>query len=105
MAASAPRSVPTRSWWDKAMSASRHIRWCKEQAYTRIAAGDLQGALDQFLSDMRRGLDTQISTDPKAGQVVDAQAAVAAGDAAALRAWIDSFEEPAVVFATGAESE
>jgi len=83
------------------MSASRHIHWCKQQAHARIATGDLQGAFDSFVANMGRGLDPQISPKPKVAQIAGGKAAVAANDVMALASWVDSFEEPAVLLATG----
>jgi hypothetical protein len=73
------------------MSYLKHVLWSKDQARKQIAGGDLRGAYDGFLANIGRGVEGHIH-DP--AKLTLGEAAVAASDGPALRAWVDAFEEP-----------
>ena len=69
-----------RERWD-------HVAWCKARALQYLDAGDLNGALTSMGSDMAKREDCRINPHFYAAGMM----AVAAGDAAAVRRWVEGF--------------
>lgn len=71
------------------MTRAEHLAWAKERALRYLDEGDLAGALASMGSDLRKHPELERSAAP--GLMMIGLFDVAAGDAAAVRRFIDGF--------------
>lgn len=73
------------------ISRAEHILWCKRRARDYLAAGQLNLAVTSTLLDLRKHPETETDASPAFGMA--GLMSAAAGDAEAVRRFIEGFTE------------
>lgn len=74
---------------------SEHMRWCKERALRYLDSGDTINAVTSMLSDLDKHPETSLTMREAFGLALamDGLGKAQRGDSAAVRQWIEDFNE------------
>ena len=73
---------------------AEHLAWCKERALEYVEAGDLRNAVASMGSDLSKHEGT--SNAANGGLLMLGMMYVRDGDNAAVRRWIEGFNDPSM---------